>query len=82
MVMKDKLVKNHHKGIYYRTRQILVGSAVAIGVGAMVAVPTYITINQNEQLRVKAQEVEVVEDNENNEQNEELNNLESFTEDK
>lgn len=79
--MKDKLVKNHHKGIYYRSRRILVGTAVAMCVGFMVAVPTYITINQREQLRVKAQDDEVVEDENKNEQDGGLDNLESFTED-
>ena len=45
MVMKNKLVKNHHKGIYYKTRHFLIGSAVFVAGLAVVAIPTYITIN-------------------------------------
>lgn len=82
MVMKDKLVKNHHKGSYYRARQILIGGAVAFGVAALVAVPTYISINQNEQFRVKAEESEIIEEEEKEDSEEVENKLVSFTEDK
>ena len=47
MEMKDKLVKNHHKGIYYKTRQVFVGSIIAAAGFAVVAVPTYITMSSN-----------------------------------
>ncbi|MCR5505394.1 MAG: hypothetical protein K6F07_00140 [Bacilli bacterium] len=45
MVMKDKLVKNHHKGIYFTMKKwtlILLASATFI---VAVVVPTYIMAN-------------------------------------
>ena len=41
--MKDKLVKFNHKGLYYRFRKLGIVFLAFISVGAVVAVPTYIT---------------------------------------
>ena len=46
MVMKDKLVKFNHKGLYYRFRKLGVVFLACIAVGAVVAVPTYITFRE------------------------------------
>ena len=46
MVMKDKLTKFHHKGIYYRFRKLGIVFLALISIGTIVAVPTYITLRQ------------------------------------
>ena len=46
MVMKDKLVKFHHKGLYYRFRKLGIVFLAFISIGAVVAVPTYITFRE------------------------------------
>ena len=46
MVMKDKLVKFNHKGIYYRFRKLGIVFLALISVGTIVAVPTYITFRE------------------------------------
>lgn len=43
MVMKDKLVKNHHKGIYYRVRKMTLSILAGFTFAAAIIVPTYIT---------------------------------------
>ena len=46
MVMKDKLVKFNHKGMYYRFRKLGFILLAVISVGTIVAVPTYITMRE------------------------------------
>ena len=46
MVMKDKLTKFHHKGIYYRFRKLGIVFLALISIGTIVAVPTYITFRE------------------------------------
>ena len=46
MVMKDKLVKFNHKGIYYRFRKLGIVFLAVISIGTIVAVPTYITFRE------------------------------------
>ena len=46
MVMKDKLVKFNHKGMYYRFRKLGIVFLALISVGTIVAVPTYITLRE------------------------------------
>ena len=46
MVMKDKLVKFNHKGMYYRFRKLGIALLALISVGTVVAVPTYITFRE------------------------------------
>ena len=46
MVMKDKLVKFHHKGMYYRFRKLGIFFLALISIGTVVAVPTYITFRE------------------------------------
>lgn len=46
MVMKDKLVKFNHKGIYYNMRKLGIVFLALISVGTIVAVPTYITFRE------------------------------------
>ncbi len=65
MEMKDKLVKNHHKGIYYKSRQVFVGTIIAAAGFAVVAVPTYITMNANTATMAQTQNDDEDEDNEN-----------------
>lgn len=44
--MKDKLIKNHHKGRYYRIRNILLGAVMFVSLSTMLVVPTYIGIKE------------------------------------
>ena len=44
--MKDKLVKFHHKGMYYRFRKLGICFLAAVSLGTIVAVPTYITFRE------------------------------------
>ena len=46
MVMKDRLVKFNHKGIYYRFRKLGIVLLAVISIGTIVAVPTYITFRE------------------------------------
>ena len=46
MVMKDKLVKFNHKGMYYKFRKLGIVLLACISVGTIVAVPTYITFRE------------------------------------
>ena len=46
MVMKDKLVKFNHKGMYYRFRKLGIALLTVICIGTIVAVPTYITMRE------------------------------------
>ena len=46
MVMKDKLVKLNHKGMYYRFRKLGIVFLALISIGTIVAVPTYITFRE------------------------------------
>ena len=46
MVMKDKLVKFNHKGMYYRFRKLGIVFLAVISIGTIVAVPTYITFHE------------------------------------
>ena len=50
MVMKDKLVKTHHKGAYYAVRKVVIGVLCGFTFAAAIAVPTYIssTIRKND----------------------------------
>ena len=57
MVMKDKLYKSNHKGGYYRTRKLLIASAVILSGITCVSVPTYINIQNHN--AVKAEKINV-----------------------
>ena len=46
MVMKDKLVKFNHKGMYYRFRKLGIVFLALISIGTIVAVPTYLTFRE------------------------------------
>ena len=46
MVMKDKLVKFNHKGMYYKFRKLGFVLLAVISIGTIVAVPTYITMRE------------------------------------
>ena len=46
MVMKDKLVKFNHKGMYYRFRKLGIVFLAVISIGTIVAVPTYIAFRE------------------------------------
>ena len=46
MVMKDKLVKFHHTGLYYNFRKLGFVFLAVISLGTIVAVPTYITMRE------------------------------------
>ena len=46
MVMKDKLVKFNHKGMYYKFRKLGIVFLAVISIGTIVAVPTYIPLRE------------------------------------
>ena len=56
MVMKDKLVKFNHKGMYYRFRKLGIVLLAVISIGTIVAVPTYITFREMTQQAQHAEE--------------------------
>ena len=56
MVMKDKLVKFNHKGMYYRFRKLGIVFLAVISIGTIVAVPTYITFREMNQQAQHAEE--------------------------
>ncbi len=56
MVMKDKLVKFNHKGMYYRFRKLGIVFLALISIGTIVAVPTYITFREMTQQAQHAEE--------------------------
>ena len=65
MVMKDKLYKTHHKGIYYRIRRFFTFSLFSLTIVAAIAIPTYIA-SQNKNIDVTSAQEQVVEDTEQN----------------
>ena len=64
MVMKDKLVKFNHKGMYYRFRKMGIVFLALISIGAIVAVPTYITFREitNQAQRAEEEQPELLEE--------------------
>ena len=64
MVMKDKLVKFHHKGMYYRFRKLGIVFLAVISLGTVVAVPTYITFREitNQAQRAEEEQPEILEE--------------------
>ena len=65
MVMKDKLVKFNHRGMYYRFRKLGIVLLALISIGTVVAVPTYITfreITNQAQHAEEEQQPELLED--------------------
>ena len=58
MVMKDKLVKFNHKGMYYRFRKLGIVFLALISIGTIVAVPTYITFREMNNQAQHAEEEE------------------------
>ena len=64
MVMKDKLVKFNHKGMYYRFRKLGIVFLALISIGTIVAVPTYITMREiaSQAQHAEAEEPELLEE--------------------
>ena len=54
MVMKDKLVKNHHRGIYYRMRKMSLFILAGFTFAAAIVVPTYINAKKSIETEKKA----------------------------
>lgn len=70
--MKDKIKKNGHKGLYYKTRRFFIGSIIVTSLFAAIALPTYIYNKYNNEQQSHAK------DNNETEQENNLDNLESF----
>ena len=68
--MKDKLKKNHHRGVYYRVKAIFFVFAVFTGAIAVAVIPTYILIKEN----VKEATIAEIEDSGEDSENEIENN--------
>ena len=60
--MKDKLYKTHHKAMYYVCRNTLISISLFICCGALVAIPTYFSLNTQKLEKGKATEECVIED--------------------
>lgn len=60
-MMKDKLYKNNHHTMYYVTKKTLLSCAVFIGLSAAIGIPTTLNVLSTEPKSLKAEEVEVVE---------------------
>ena len=56
MVMKDKLVKFNHKGMYYRFRKLGIALLAVFSIGTIIAVPTYITFREMNNQAQRAEE--------------------------
>ena len=54
MVMKDKLVKTHHKGPYYTMKKISIGLLALASVTFIIAIPTYISVQNHKEAQTKA----------------------------
>ena len=65
MLMKDKLVKFHHKGTYYRLRKVGFAFLALISIGTIVAVPTYITMREsfNQAQHAEEEQPQLLEEN-------------------
>ena len=66
MIMKDKLVKFNHKGMYYRFRKLGIVFLAVISLGTIVAVPTYITFREmnNQAQHAEEESDDLLEDDE------------------
>lgn len=63
--MRDKLVKYHHKGIYYRFKKIGVACSFVVGAAIAFAVPVSISLHFSNVANAQVEEVsEVVETSE------------------
>ena len=60
--MKDKLYKNHHRGIYYRVKIFFFIFAVFSGAMAIAIIPTYLVLKEGVKEPTHATVEEVVED--------------------
>jgi len=57
-VMKDKLVKTGHKGIYYKMKKFSLCSLLFVTLGAAVSIPTYYSnLNTNDKVTSAEQNV-------------------------
>jgi len=68
MKMKDKLVKFHHKGSYYRVKKFFIAVVAVFSLGSMIAIPTYIFVNSSMQKTTKADDNVVVDQDFSNEE--------------
>jgi len=71
--MKDKLYKNHHKGVYYRFRAFLFSIVAILGISGSVLLPVYINSSYTKAAHATDENL-VDEDDDNNSDN----NLESY----
>ena len=68
--MKDKLRKNHHKGMYYRIRNFLTTVVLFATLGLLVGIPTYFSVTSKSKAHADSEQEEVVEDNDNQKEQE------------
>ena len=54
MLMKDKLSKNNHSGMYYKVRNFFLGFAAVACLGIAIAIPTYISVQNHKEAQTKA----------------------------
>ena len=78
--MKDKLYKNHHRGIYYKVKAFFIAFVLLVTMTAVSVIPTYIIIKDHAKEQTNATQ-EVV-DEEPQEDNSEEDPEELLTYDK
>lgn len=64
MKMKDKLFKNHHKGIYYLLRNAAFSTILIASATSLVAIPTYISLKAREEPTIAKEEPTKLENSE------------------
>lgn len=79
MIMKDKLVKNNHRGIYYKTRRAILGAVISAACLAIIAVPTYISVNNSIKASLAQTDDEDDTENKNNNSGEDENQYQSYS---
>ena len=65
--MKDKLIKNGHKGIYYKARRFFLFTIIAALVFAGASIATYISISEHVKAQEESETKEIVEENKDSE---------------
>ena len=71
--MKDKLHKNHHRGIYYKVKAFFFIFVLLAGALAVAVIPTYIVIKENIKEPSRAAQEEPEKDNQDDNGGEEIN---------
>lgn len=70
--MKNKLYKHHKRKVFFIFRNFTFAFVGLLGIGLSIAIPTYISSQQETTFKAKAAEKKPADENTNNVENEEL----------